>query len=414
MPRSPARKQLHFQQSFSYLICFIYVIAVVILFWPYLSLKRFELSSQASVANGFHEILSDTGVKVFRQDYSGQAPDFVTIVDLPTATIRNLTGAVNDESIDRKTLREFWRDAVSDNQRNLRAQVVINGSFFGNGSTNTTAMAFGLKVRNRIINYGYGLNEYPGLNKTLAFHSFAAFARLEDYTVQTFNSAIPDVVGALAPQADKSAAQRLGRTFAGIIDQDRDAIPETVLFFASARSTQANAASVLRRFGATATAMLDGGGSTGLIVGGIDRISTDRTLPHAIAIYAGKPENPIVSEAENDKCLNASGFPGFFSALTLSNCNGSTSQQWSLIKDHLRTANGQCLEASQEESNQEGTVQLRRCSQSPNQRWTYADGALQAANNQCLDAGESTVSRDAEVRLRPCSGSLFQQWRRID
>ncbi|WP_088892454.1 ricin-type beta-trefoil lectin domain protein [Leptolyngbya ohadii] len=427
MRRSPSQTHLHLKKSFAYLICFLYTIAIVALLSPYMPLKGFELGSRTSAPGEFREIFSDTGIKVFQQDYPGQPSDFVTLVDLQAATIRNLTGAVNDEFIERRNPREFWRSAVDDNSRNLRARVVINGTFFGNGQSDTTNVAFGLKVRNRLISYGYGLNEYPGLNKTLAFHSFAGYARLENYDVQTFDSSIPDVIGALAAQADKSADRQLGRTFTGIIDRDQDSTPETVLFFSSTYSTQAHAANVLRSFGATATAMLDGGGSTSLIVNGIDRIKTDRTLPHAIAIYSGKPQDTIVSEAENDRCLNSAGFFGLFPTLSLANCNGSTGQRWSLIKGHLRASNNQCLEASLEtslegsrgdasegESGEGGRVQLRRCSQSSNQRWSYDNGALRTANNQCLDAGTLTVTADPEVLLRPCNRSLFQQWQRID
>jgi len=59
--------------------------------------------------------------------------------------------------------------------------------------------------------------------------------------------------------------------------------------FSSQYARQSDANNVLRAFGATNTAMLDGGGSTGLIVDGSTKILTARTIPHAIAIYAGKP-----------------------------------------------------------------------------------------------------------------------------
>jgi|GEM_PF-2482495 hypothetical protein len=421
MRRLSSSTQLRHRKSFTYLICFIYLVYIVHIIFPLNNLIRFDSADQAFIPSGFYEILNETGVNVFQKRYPGGMSDFVTRVDLQAATIRNLTGVVNGVSIGRKTLQGFWQDAVSENRDNLRAQVVVNGTFFGNGASSTTTAAFGLKVRNQIISYGYGLNEYPGLNKTLAFHSFAGKAQIQDYTVQTFDSSIPDVIGALAAQADKSAASRLGRTFAGVIDRDRDSVPETVLFFSSAGSTQANAAAVLRNFGATEAAMLDGGGSTGLIVDGTPLIATDRTLPHAIAIYSNKPKDVIV--AANNQCLDATGFSGFGSALRspglrLSGCNSSASQRWSLIKGTLQNANDRCLTMKRENSDGERKVQLQRCNQSLEQGWTYENGTLKAANNQCLDAGElsvaSNVGSDIEVVLRFCNGNDSQQWQRLD
>ncbi|HEY9639542.1 MAG TPA: ricin-type beta-trefoil lectin domain protein [Coleofasciculaceae cyanobacterium] len=385
-----------------------------------------------SVADGFHEILSSTGVNVYQKDYENADPDFVTVVDLRIATVRNLTGTVNGELIGRKLLTGFWQDAVDQNSENFKAQVVINGTFFGTDQQSATDIAFGLKARNHIITYGYGLNEYPGLNKTFAFNSFAANAQIQPYSNTTFDLT-PDVIGALAAQANKSASSRLGRTFVGTIDTDQDSEADTVLFFSSAASTQTHAAGTLQAFGATDVAMLDGGGSTGLIVDGTAYIKTDRTLPHAIAIFADKPEDSIIGMS--GRCLEAN-YPEITgdAQIRLSACNGSTTQRWSFRDSTLQGIGGKCLSvgdlsggdlstgdlnaggsnAENHNSNTGKPIQFLNCNGSEAQRWTFAQGRFQSKGGQCLDAGGTDADHNISVQLLPCDQRMAQRWQRID
>ncbi|NJR66203.1 MAG: hypothetical protein HC772_14170, partial [Leptolyngbyaceae cyanobacterium CRU_2_3] len=352
-------------------------------------------------------------------------PDFVTVVDLRVATLRNLTGAIDGELIGRKLLTSFWRDAVSQNSGNFQAQVVINGTFFGNNQRSATDIAFGLKARNRLITYGYGLNEYPGLNKTFAFHSFAANAQIQPYSNTIFDFS-PDVIGALAAQADKSASRRLARTFVGTIATNPGSA-STVLFFSSAASTQAHADTILKNFGATDIAMLDGGGSTGLIVDGTAHISTTRTLPHAIAIYADKPAGVVIGVS--GKCLDTSRATADPVQIQIANCNGSPSQRWSLRKGTLQAISNQCLSASEPNQPESGypeypnrtLVQLLPCTETATQQWIFVNGNFQAISGQCLDALDANVEarishidNNTQVQLRPCNQSVTQQWQRID
>ncbi|BAU07415.1 MULTISPECIES: hypothetical protein [Fischerella] len=61
-----------------------------------------------------------------------------------------------------------------------------------------------------------------------------------------------------------------------------------MLLYSSNYARQIDGSRVLKDFGASVEAMLDGGGSTGIIVDGQALISTNRPIPHAIAVYAGK------------------------------------------------------------------------------------------------------------------------------
>jgi hypothetical protein len=250
----------------------------------------FNVHAVASAPPGYALILSDEGIQVYRKDYAAGQPDFVTVVNLNSGTIRNLTGIVTNDPngfVERKSMSQFWNDAINQQTAQQRAKVVVNGTFF---STNDfpAPIAFGLKANGNIISYGYGLNEFPGLIRTFSFDPSTSIAVIQAYSTGTFNGPTQEVIGALDPAANKSAGSYIGRTFVGIRDDDGDGFAETVLLFSSSYARQVDASNVLTTFGASLKAMLDGGGSTGLIIDGIPYIAATRTVPHALAVYAGR------------------------------------------------------------------------------------------------------------------------------
>jgi Phosphodiester glycosidase len=239
---------------------------------------------------GFKLMLSETGLQVYKKDYANRNSDYVTAVNLEKASIRNLIGTAEgtpNAMVKKKLPSEFWEDAVKQNTPKRKAKVVVNASFF---STNDdpTGIAFGLKLGGSTISYGYAIaKEYPGQIGTFSFNPDQGIANIQSYAKETFDS-MPDVVGALDVVANKSAFSYLPRTFVGVRDNDGNGTKETVIFYSSSYGRQIDASNVLTGFGASATAMLDGGGSTFLIVNGNSLISTERKVPHAIAVYAGK------------------------------------------------------------------------------------------------------------------------------
>ncbi len=247
------------------------------------------------VPSGFKLILTGTGVSVYKKDYPGGQPDFVTVVDLRKGSLINLTGTVQDvpkdpnDKIWKKSFNDFWSDAKAKETATRKARVVVNGTFFSQND-NPTPIAFGLKVGGKVISYGYGLNEFSGLIRTLSFDVSAAKAMIDPYEKLTFNGTITDVIGALDPAANKQASSWLPRTFVGVRDDDNNGTVETVIFFSSKYARQKWASDILTSFGASKKAMLDGGTSTGLMIDGNSRsyITPGRTIPHAIAIYSGK------------------------------------------------------------------------------------------------------------------------------
>lgn len=245
-----------------------------------------------TVPSGFTTMLSDTGVKVYRKTYSNGSPDYVTVVDLRSATLRNFTGWVSGEAVYRKTLQTFWNDAVAQNTSSRRAKVVLNGTFFATNDRDPNppvGISFGLKADWWQMSYGYGVgNEYPGLIRTFAFDNDFKSSSIQPYDRRTFDSGIPNVIGGLDRTADKQKNSSIARTFVGVRDDNNDGHSETIMFFSSKQATQALAHNTLRSFGAGTTMMLDGGGSGGLIVDGTSHIKPSRSIPQAFVVYAGR------------------------------------------------------------------------------------------------------------------------------
>jgi Phosphodiester glycosidase len=242
---------------------------------------------------GFRLILSDVGVRVYQKDYAGGSPDYVTILDLRRGTLRNFTGNVsNNETIFPRTLGRFWTDAVAQNTYGRKAKVALNGTFFAvkdQRVPTAEGIAFGLKADWWRMSYGYAVqSEYPNLIRTLAFDSDFGSSSIQPYSRGTFDSGIPNVVGGLDPTANKDKYSNIPRTFVGVRDDNNDGHSETVIFFSSAYATQAWAVKILESFGAGSKMMLDGGGSTGLIVDGVTKINPQRQLPQVFIICAGR------------------------------------------------------------------------------------------------------------------------------
>lgn len=149
-------------------------------------------------------------------------------------------------------------------------------------------MPFGLKAGWGRMSYGYGINEFPGLVRTLAYDSSFRSSSIQPYSRSTFDSGIPDVVGGLDPTANKSKDLTKRRTFVGVRDDNRDEHSETVIFYSSTAAPQSWAVSVLSGFGAGSKMMLDGGTTTGLIVNSTIYIAPGYAIPHAFVIYSGK------------------------------------------------------------------------------------------------------------------------------
>ncbi|MGC9506143.1 phosphodiester glycosidase family protein [Baaleninema sp.] len=191
-------------------------------------------------------------------------------------------------------LRQHWQHLVED--WGDRAFSVVNGQFFG---SSPLQLAFPVKANGTIYSGGYaGEGEYAGEKVLLAISGDEAqilpFPEV-GFPENPLFSPIPDLIVGLDELADKGVKRNVGRTFVGVGDRDGNGTTETLWVFASPRSTQLRASRVLRAFGASAVMMLDGGGSTQLMVRGVEFVrSSDkvrRDIPHAIGVVL--PERSI-------------------------------------------------------------------------------------------------------------------------
>ncbi|WP_309738893.1 phosphodiester glycosidase family protein [Chamaesiphon sp. OTE_20_metabat_361] len=204
---------------------------------------------------------------------------YVIEADLSKTTLRSISGAPTPAGkVGQMKFEEFW----AQNNNNGALKVLINGTFFQTYNK-PTGIAFGLKQDKQLITYGYGLNEFPNQTVTVAWSD--GKISIEPYSLSTFNGTTPNVVGALAPTAGKNASRALPRTFIGVKNQLSDKTYSTVLLFISPAASQSEAEQTLQKFGAERVAMLDGGQSTGLIIGGKSMLQPKTRIPQTIGIF---------------------------------------------------------------------------------------------------------------------------------
>jgi hypothetical protein len=214
------------------------------------------------------------------QLFSNAKKTYVIEADLSKTELRSLSGEPTPTGkVGQMKFQEFW----TKNNAKGNLHVLINGTFFQEYDK-PTGIAFGLKQDKQLITYGYGLNEFPGENVTIAWSERGI--SIEPYNRSTFDSSIPNVVGGLSSIAGTNADRLLRRTFIGVKNLRTDKTYGTVLLFISPAATQSEAEKTLREFGADRVAMLDGGASTGLIVNGKTLSQPKTKLPQTIGIFS--------------------------------------------------------------------------------------------------------------------------------
>jgi hypothetical protein len=235
-------------------------------------------SASSQTPQGFELLNTAPGVQVYRRDNGLQS--YVTVLNLAKGELRNLTGEVTPEKlVNHRSLLDYWQ-AAQQQPTQRQAKVVINGTFFARYNR-PTDIAFGLKTNGQLITYGYGLQEFPELNKTVAWDNTTGELQIAPYARATFDGRFPNVVGALDMNAGKRSSQYLPRTFIGHKGRQ-------VFIFSSNYARQIDAVRALQDFGAESIAMLDGGGSTGLVVDGKEILKANTKVPHGIAIYSDR------------------------------------------------------------------------------------------------------------------------------
>lgn len=250
-----------------------------------------------TVPAGFSKIQSATGVELYKKNYSGGQPDYVQVINMSKgASLKLLHGTIANAgsagsycgktpTFNRQTLKSVWDGFTTSYNK---AFSVTNGQFF---STNDypTSLAFPLKKEGSVVSDGYGKNEFS--NEKMALRVYSGYADIVSFDNTYGNvlcaSSASNIIIGLSETANKSPTSYVGRTFIGVLDDNSDKKSECILIFNSSYSRQADAAKVLRGFGANQVMMLDGGGSTQMICKGTSYISSSRTLPQTIGVLSG-------------------------------------------------------------------------------------------------------------------------------
>ncbi len=262
-----------------------------------------DLPAEWAPPEGFQQALSDQGVILFRKTYPNGTPDYVQMVFLNQgAGIELLHAGVaqdrpgrgvfggSDARFNLNNLPNYWYLV---HKANDSAFCVSNGSFFYMPET-PTRLPFPLKKDGVILTDGFGQDQYTG--QKLMLELWLDHADIRPLTGEDlYQSSAPNILGGLAEDANKRAKFSVGRTFAGVQDQDGDGKMETLYLLNSQTHTQSSAAQVLRDFGAQKVMMLDGGGSTQLLCQGKEIIPSERLIPQAIAVFAASPESIALS-----------------------------------------------------------------------------------------------------------------------
>lgn len=259
-----------------------------------------------AIPPGFKLIKTGIGIEV----YSDLLGDYIQTVDLTENAeivflqgervgdgVAAAYGGINPQ-FQRQSLGEFWQNLIQRYQN--RAFSICNGQFFKGGDP--TELAFPVQTEGKIVSTGYaGSEEFPDekvvfgvMEKVAEIVPFSENSNFEN-TNFPYKEAIVGIrkEGAIEPEKwySKDPLIERPRTFLGVADRNLDKQNETVLILTSQGKTQAGAADLLLKFGATQVMMLDGGGSTQLNILGEEVLSStdpvSRTIPQAVGVLQG-------------------------------------------------------------------------------------------------------------------------------
>lgn len=253
-------------------------------------------SVTVSVPPDFTLVDNAPGVDLYRKDYTGGTPDFVLVIDLSRgAGVQLLYGSVdgsgagsgafggNNPAFSRQSLQQFWDSFAA---ANSDAVCVANGAIF-DANADPAALMLPLKAGGQLLSGGAWRDEYPDQKRMLEL--WPDHARISNLTAENLaGSNAPDILGGLSEDADRASGDLIGRTFAAVEDSDGDGIAETVLIFSSKTTRAADAAGVLRSFGADEVIMLDGGDSAQLMCNNLPQVYSDRSIPQGIGVVSGE------------------------------------------------------------------------------------------------------------------------------
>jgi hypothetical protein len=193
----------------------------------------------------------------------------------------------NDPSFERNSLENYWTENQKNNP-NLFA--IFNGSYFRDNSNSATEIALPLVVRGEVATDGYAsTTEFIGQKEILQIFNKEASIVPFDENNPFENITAPNAIVSFIEQNPRSSSSKVGRVYAGISDKDKNGSNETIYFLFSKNATQAKMRIIMNYLGVKKMTMLDGGGSTQLIVDSEKIIESGRTIPQVVLISSKDP-----------------------------------------------------------------------------------------------------------------------------
>lgn len=245
------------------------------------------------------------GLECYQRDASGRS-HFVCVADLKYTRIRTVYGAMTGNSFDRRSLPTIWSGTSGeygteyyDYLSSRSKRVAVNLSFF-NVFNYPTQLSFPFKhyrwdgSGTDLLTTGTDCAPHAGKVKNLHIWWTQLRADIRDMgcTTTDFNSltsagSAPDIIGGLDSEfsIDKDNPN-IRRTFIGVRDLEGYGTYRTLLIYSGTGATQDFARDQLIAFGAEKWMMFDGGGSSELIVDGINKVASSRPIPNALVVYA--------------------------------------------------------------------------------------------------------------------------------
>jgi hypothetical protein len=260
-----------------------------------LILETLLISSE--IPNGFNEILTKLGVKVYKKDYSGGKPDYVQVLSLSKgAKVKFLFGDKSDEvqsngiyggdnyKFKRVNIEDMWNQFKSNNSL---ATCVTNGQYFMSYHNYTNLSFPVLSDKYKIDGSDNGLKKSKMVLEL--FDTYATIQKLSS-RIDSLDYLSSNAIVGLSTSISINSTTRIGRTMIGVLDEDNDGYNEKVIIFNSSYANSNEAISVLKSFGVLSTNImqLDGGPSSQLVCDSSKLIKTSQIIPQGIGIISAE------------------------------------------------------------------------------------------------------------------------------
>ncbi|MDB4978008.1 MAG: hypothetical protein JWM56_194 [Candidatus Peribacteria bacterium] len=252
-----------------------------------------------STPKDFKEVRRAPGVHLYQRH-----KDFIHVI-LPSegGSIGLLAGDIVEWTehltLSRKTIADWWKTASTQHPTTFS---ITNGEFFDMSYADRAALAFSVKVDDKVISGYADDNEFR--NQKLMFVSDGRHNDIVPYNDDPdslVSRPEPTILVGLSPTSSKSSTVRKGRTFMATDAKGN------VYMYSSPGTTQRYATRMLEKFGASADKimMLDGGGSSYLLSRGNILLPSApkgseayaRALPQIIVIKSADPRAQLMGSA---------------------------------------------------------------------------------------------------------------------